>query len=383
MWIAISLTLAAPPDAEATRDAMGAHWMRAVAARDAVIAGELGAARSLGGAFAADPAPKEQIPRDAWDRLRAPFKALQESSDLNAAGAAVGQIARTCAECHREHGAMRSFEPPAPAGPSAMEHHRAGAAWMWSGIVADAPDLFARGVAVLAAGDLVPTGLPDGTPGRRTAMELEVRVQDLAASAGRTTDTARRAELFGRVVATCAACHQATGGGPTGVTRRPPDLLTSEMHTRFALVTAARQAIQRGDLPAAKARGADLLGLEPPTGLTGPWGPFVADLKAESARLERATTLREAARAVSAVAIACGTCHTATNGGPTVPEPDAMSGTGRDAALDLLWLALISESDDGWARGTTALGADHPPVDMASAKGPDARASVYSVLLTP
>lgn len=375
---------AAPYDAEATRDAMAGHWASATAARDAVIAGDLAAAKAVGASFKDRPAEDDLIARDARKRLASRYLALERASDLPAAAKAVGEIALVCGGCHTKEGVTRSFEPPEPHGASAMQHHKAGAGWMWAGVVGSSNRLFDYGVKVLAEGNLVPGGMPLGTPDQRAAAQLEIKVQDLAAAAGRTTDPKRRAALFGEMIGTCAACHQVTAGGPDPQPVHTPDAIAGEMHVHFALLTAARQAVQRGDLEAAKARGSDIVQLDPPTGLNPPWRPFVAEMKADAAKLADATALREAAMAVSGIAISCAGCHTAMQGGPTPPDRDALEGqAGRDTGLGVLWIALLSESDEAWALGAEMLGADAPPYSLLDASTAEERARVFSVLLTP
>ncbi|MEZ4319947.1 MAG: hypothetical protein R3F61_20720 [Myxococcota bacterium] len=379
MWTLLGLALAAPPDAEAVRDAMGAHWTAGEAARDAVIAGNAEYARRVATGWLEASQDEDPVLRDARARLKGPFEQIAASKTVAEAAAGVGALAGACGACHAENGVERSYEPPKPPkSSSAMQQHRAGADFMWAGLVAGSTPLFEAGASTLAGGNLARSGLPSGTELERTALELEVQVQDFAAQARRAKQGAERARLYGRMLGTCAVCHQLTHGGPQSSAAAPTGdgVLVSEMHERFTAVSKAREAVQSGDLDGAHAQGRTLLDLPPPTGLPlRPWRPWVVDVRARAQELADAPTVYEAAVATARVASSCGACHVALGAGPTAPRED-------DAdlvAADVLWAALLTESDEAWTLGAKLAGRP----ELATVPAGDARARAFARLITP
>lgn len=164
-----------------------------------------------------------------------------------------------------------------------------------------------------------------------------------------------------------------------------PSDVPTVMHTQFALVMQGRAAVAKGDLPAAREAGRQLVELEPPEGLTDPWRPYVAELKADAAGLAAADSLDIAATEVATLALSCASCHQAKGGGPALPDPttlDLSDGSRRDVGLDLLWLSLLTGSGEAWDRGVAALEeADAPPWSLVSAEGDEARARAFAKLL--
>ncbi|MCB9675336.1 MAG: hypothetical protein H6737_09485 [Alphaproteobacteria bacterium] len=383
MWMLLSVALAAPADEESVRDGMAAHWTAAESARDAVIAGNAEFARRVARAWLDREAPDDPLLRDARDRLKGPFTQIADAKTVAEAGVGVGALAGACGACHAEARTDRSYEPPTPPkSKSAMQHHRAGAEFMWAGLIANSRPLFEAGASTLASGNLAVDGLPSGTELERTAGELEMQVQDTAARARRSKDPAEQARLYGKMLGTCATCHQLTHGGPgdAGLAKVPGDApLVSEMHERFATLAKARAAVEKGDLEAAKAEGTALLDLPPPTGLPlRPWRPWVVDVRARAAELAEAKTVYDAAVATARVASSCGACHTAVEAGPAVPRREDLEGTPGDGA-DLMWLALLTESNEAWTLGAELAGR----ADIAETPAGDARARAFARFVTP
>lgn len=349
-----------PPNAEEVRDEMADHWDTAQSARDAVIAGNLDAARRLASGWGERPIGRSDTVADARKELDAPFAKLALASTLGEAGESLGDIADACGSCHVRASATRSFEPPAPPQTaSAMSHHRAAADGMWAGLVAPSESLFATGAATLGSANFAPSGLPTGGPVERQALELEVAVQDLAARAARSRRPKQRARLYGQMLGNCAACHTVTGGGPeaTSGPAAPIDApLTAEMHARFAVLTQARNAVQGGDLEAARQHGENLLSFPAPTGFpTNPWRPYLVEVRTRAEALAQAPTLDDAGLAVARVAVSCGGCHASVGGGPAVPREDEVDVVA-SSGMDLLWLGLLTSSDETWLMGAGVVG---------------------------
>jgi cytochrome c553 len=149
------------------------------------------------------------------------------------------------------------------------------------------------------------------------------------------------------------------------------------MHERFALVTAARRALQADDLTAAKAHATSIVELPMPEGVVEPWRPFAAELRSDAALLAQATDRHDAARRVAAVAISCASCHQARGGGPARPESAQLDD--RQAGLELLWWSLLTGSDDGWQAGVQRLsGPEQPPWALVEASDEQARAEAFA-----
>ena len=247
-----------------------------------------------------------------------------------------------------------------------MGKHRAGMEWMWAGLVTQSDELFQIGVKTLRGSET-----PPGT--KRANLRFDKKVRKLAKKAADSTDLAVRVTTYGSLLKSCADCHTAS---PTHhEPELPTEVLTTEMHDRFWILTDARNALQKGELSQVQQFAADLVQLAPPS-TPDAWRPWIVDVKANAALLTRTEDPRRAALLLSEIAASCGACHASVGGGPSVPTKDELDDT--LSGLDLLWLSLLTESDDAWRMGIELLKLP----DGAEVAAPDRAAAFAKILLT-
>jgi cytochrome c553 len=144
----------------------------------------------------------------------------------------------------------------------------------------------------------------------------------------------------------------------------PPPPVASEMHERFAVLTDLRDHLIQGRLQPARDAARTLVDLEPPQGLPEPWRPWIAQVKAEAAKVAEARDHATAAEGVGRIAVACSDCHAEQHGGPGLAHmsdlPPQKWSEGQNMplhkwSLDWMWLGLIGPSDEAWDRGAGEL----------------------------
>ena len=150
---------------------------------------------------------------------------------------------------------------------------------------------------------------------------------------------------------------------------RPP--VAAEMHERFEQLTKARNAVIEGDLEKAKQAGSDLAAVEPARRLPRGWRKPFAQFDQKAEQISQATNLVEAATAVSRTATACGECHQAVRGGPSLEGLREIPAQAWDEGMnmplhkwsvDWMWLGLLAPDDEAWQRGAQEL--DRMPLTL-------------------
>jgi mono/diheme cytochrome c family protein len=151
----------------------------------------------------------------------------------------------------------------------------------------------------------------------------------------------------------------------------PAPPLASEMHARYAALTAARDAVVAGRLADAKAAIAPLAERDPAAPFPPAWEVWVVGVEASARTVASARDLPAAAAGVANVAAACAACHQATGGGPAIGAADDLPPQAwqpgqnmllHEWALGWMWLGLLGDDDDAWLRGASEL--DDHPVDL-------------------
>lgn len=186
--------------------AMHRHLTLAEKLRDAVIAGDLDAAREAGRVLARQP-PIQTVPKD-WEpwllQIRESAGRVEDAWDLETAGRTTAEIARVCASCHLVEQAGPSF--PEATAPTAdhrhlkhhMQHHVDATNLMWEGLISGDDARYTLGAKALAEAkyeEAVGAPKDDDT------------VHELGAYGARVRGVAARADTYGAVLATCARCH--------------------------------------------------------------------------------------------------------------------------------------------------------------------------------
>ena len=198
---------------EMLRMEMDDHWREGEAARDAIVQGDLDAARAAAGALA-ERIPVEGVPPDI-EPLQAHMgeaaRTLAGAEDLTRAARHLGALARTCGACHDQTAGgpqVRAAAPPeAPGLEGAMARHQWAAEKMWLALVEPNETAWDEAVYALSLAPLVPSGTPADSPLPPLATEIELGVHELARSAQAAGSPEVQARHYGEMLVSCAACH--------------------------------------------------------------------------------------------------------------------------------------------------------------------------------
>ncbi len=199
---------------EVVAEWMRSHFLAGREIRDALVRGELDDARArlaVMGTEAGPPgAPASWEPR--LEVLRASAREAATARGLPDVARAFGDVGSACAGCHTALEVQPEFDseaipPAAEDAPAAMRRHQWAAERMWQGLVGPAADRYREGALVLAEAPLHPAELVVGQAPPIEVAQLAERVRDVAGQASRAASDEERAALYGRLLATCAACH--------------------------------------------------------------------------------------------------------------------------------------------------------------------------------
>lgn len=167
-----------------------------------------------------------------------------------------------------------------------------------------------------------------------------------------------------------AAALTACAGGPNPETAAP-----SHMYAHYEQVGELRTAVINGDL--GETRGpARWLASHKGDEFPAQAQEYLEQMRAEGRIILAQNELTDVANSVARMGVACGSCHTALNGGPKFKATDApAASTGPDAhmirhawAIDRLWDGIIGPSDGAWTEGVSAL--TGAPLDFGTDKVP-------------
>jgi cytochrome c556 len=151
--------------------------------------------------------------RPYLDNVRAVAKQLTTSKDAVAAAKQLATLGWRCAQCHEAvPGSKPVFpklpEPPAdPKLAATMASHQWATARMWEGLIGPSAERWNKGAAVLAKAPLTITAEGE-VPGHELGIADDVaRLRVIATGAPKAKVAFDRAEVYGRLLATCAHCH--------------------------------------------------------------------------------------------------------------------------------------------------------------------------------
>ena len=145
-----------------------------------------------------------------------------------------------------------------------------------------------------------------------------------------------------------------------GLGNREPE--TNEMHRRFSRTVDIQTGVVLSDLSRARSGAAWLAGHEEIQG-NGQGSSEAAEIRGYASLIAQASDLDSVAHRVGRMAAACGSCHTATGGGPRfvvgsgAPESDSPADQmiRHLWAADRMWEGLVGPSEDTWTAGARAL----------------------------
>lgn len=201
------------PAAKARAAEMLRHDELAEKERAAVVAGDLEAFRLGMEITAVQPLPGSDPERAS--ELIARARAGRDVGDIQAAAVALGKVGAACAGCHAVHPQARfaasGFEEGSADVIDRMQRHWWAVEAMWQGLVEPNEVAWQMGAKTLAAADLTKVpGFPDDPAATARASALRIAASEAASA--KTVEA--RGVAFGKVLGTCADCHQALKRGP-------------------------------------------------------------------------------------------------------------------------------------------------------------------------
>jgi mono/diheme cytochrome c family protein len=183
----------------------------------AVIAGNLADVREPANWLATHEEPAS-LP--SVEEMRRYAERAAAAEDLVDAAAAVGEIGRTCGECHQASGfriAMGFSAPPAPQEQSfakQMQRHLWAADRMWAGLVGPSDAAWKQGADILAEVELAASDIVGEGDQQSQISDLMQRMRAVGEQASQAASVELRSGLYGEFLSLCATCHNLTGGGP-------------------------------------------------------------------------------------------------------------------------------------------------------------------------
>lgn len=189
--------------------AMEEHYTLAIRAHDALIRGEIDAAKSHLSALSAATLP-ERAP-EAWSALHGSLKTAAagaaRADDLPSVARGLAAVAETCGDCHTALGRGPNYPAPAPPDavdlPEQMRAHQFATERLWEGITGRWEYGWLRGTELLAASAVFRGEISPELSG------LEADLRTAATLAGAAATPHDRAIRYGEILAMCAVCHRA------------------------------------------------------------------------------------------------------------------------------------------------------------------------------
>ncbi len=188
------------------------HYLSAISAHDSLIRNDLPAFRGHLARLAG-----QELPSNAPEGWKAPHGKLRDAArgaegatELARAGAVMGEVAGACGACHVGHinGPLYQ-DPAAPLGADAVSDGMMSHQWaterLWEGVTGPRDDAWTRGAAALAQSSVFVDA-----PGS-SLHEREQALRTMGEEARSANTLAVRTAAYGRLLATCAACHDDAG----------------------------------------------------------------------------------------------------------------------------------------------------------------------------
>jgi len=193
---------------------MYAHFGDVGLVQTAVIEGRLDDAREAARRVATSPIDQGLPPGSEpyMARLREQADRVAGAETLRRAAEATAEMAAACGNCHAELDRSAPFSlasTPPPAAPAAghMLRHLWGADRLWEGLMGPSDELWSIGALALTD---APLGF-DEAAGTEVVESLARAVHDIGSRAEEALGPGDRAELYGRLLTTCADCHRLVG----------------------------------------------------------------------------------------------------------------------------------------------------------------------------
>lgn len=198
------------------RPRMREHFTRGAAIRDAVVRGDLEAARSSAQWIAEH--PQQDLPPSALPHIGDVQRLAGEvaaAPDLSQAALGLARLSAACGACHTAVGATPTLMAALPRGEDntvagRMRKHYRAADLLYRGLVVPSTHSWNAGAEALSA-DPSTLDLTRGTAPRPEIATLTQRLHDLAGQARTAEDPKTRVEVYARMLETCSECHTRQG----------------------------------------------------------------------------------------------------------------------------------------------------------------------------
>ncbi len=192
---------------------MYVHHQQVGDIHNAVIHGDLGATRAPARALANARHKYGSEADDSWDLMQAEARVILGQGQIADIARSLGRMGLACGTCHRalhEGPIMRPGDPPPPSrSPGAhMERHEWALDRLWEGLVGPSEAAWAAGGGALAI-EALNLGPPSNRPPETDL--LAEQIHDLGEEARSTSDWKDRADVYGRLLQSCARCHELLG----------------------------------------------------------------------------------------------------------------------------------------------------------------------------
>ncbi len=207
--------VATPPAAKDLHVHMEEHFVALSSARNAVVAGDLDAARERLG-WLATHETTEELPA-AWtvfvSAMREAAKRSTEDVGAEALARGVAHVASECGSCHESMGKGPRYgeEPSAAEGDTPRDHmirHHEASEQMWQGLISGDDKRWLAGASALADTEpLRKLKHPKEESAPDLSRALGVKVHELGLEGLGKMDRVGRANLYGELIGTCALCH--------------------------------------------------------------------------------------------------------------------------------------------------------------------------------
>lgn len=191
------------------------HYTEAMFSHDALIQGDLEMLRTRLAKLAEQElpasAPKSWKPHH--DRLIKAASRATRVATLKDAASVMADVGEACGACHKALGVRQMYYWPAePTGgdklAKAMRTHQWATERLWEGVTGPFEEAWGRGAEALSD---VRVFEKEKEKVKSSLLKLEAELRDLGLQAKATTGLHYRAELYGRLLVTCAKCHREAG----------------------------------------------------------------------------------------------------------------------------------------------------------------------------
>ena len=195
---------------------MERHYEVTILSHDALIQGDLDKMRNqlsriVKQALPAS-APQSWMPYHA--RLHeAASNGVSRISSMESAGSVMGDVAEACGACHAALKVGNFYYWPAPPDEddklkTAMRNHQWASERLWEGVTGPLEEAWFRGAEALAVTRLFEG---DGDTVKDSLRAREDELREMGREAKAATGLHKRAVIYGRLLTTCAGCHQEAG----------------------------------------------------------------------------------------------------------------------------------------------------------------------------